>query len=140
MRRKRWKSRRPSKIATPTICIRFVGLSMRSHAVFTWEMRSRLLMLVRLLIFDCSQYNTQAGFPGQQHRKCIQPKVMAMSDLKAQFDAAVAASKTLSERPDNMTLLKLYSLFKQGSKATCRASVRALPKWSGVRNTMPGPS
>jgi acyl-CoA-binding protein len=41
---------------------------------------------------------------------------MAMSDLKAKFDAAVAASKTLSERPDNMTLLKLYSLFKQGSE------------------------
>lgn len=39
-----------------------------------------------------------------------------MSTLKAQFDAAVAASKTLSERPDNMTLLKLYSLYKQGSE------------------------
>ena len=39
-----------------------------------------------------------------------------MSDLKAQFDAAVAASKTLSERPDNMTLLKLYALYKQGSE------------------------
>ena len=39
-----------------------------------------------------------------------------MSDLKAKFDAAVAASKTLSERPDNMTLLKLYALYKQGSE------------------------
>ena len=39
-----------------------------------------------------------------------------MSDLKARFEAAAAASKTLSERPDNMTLLKLYSLFKQGSE------------------------
>ena len=38
-----------------------------------------------------------------------------MSDLKAKFDAAVAKSKTLSERPDNMTLLKLYALYKQGS-------------------------
>ena len=37
-----------------------------------------------------------------------------MSDLKARFEAAVAASKTLSERPDNSTLLKLYALYKQG--------------------------
>jgi acyl-CoA-binding protein len=27
----------------------------------------------------------------------------------------VANSKNLSERPDNMTLLKLYALYKQGS-------------------------
>ena len=35
--------------------------------------------------------------------------------LQAQFDQAVADSKTLPERPDNMTLLKMYSLFKQAS-------------------------
>ncbi|MGH8808800.1 MAG: acyl-CoA-binding protein [Noviherbaspirillum sp.] len=35
--------------------------------------------------------------------------------LQAQFDQAVADSKSLSERPDNMTLLKIYALFKQGS-------------------------
>jgi diazepam-binding inhibitor (GABA receptor modulating acyl-CoA-binding protein) len=38
-----------------------------------------------------------------------------MSDLKTQFEAAVANSKNLSERPDNATLLKLYALYKQGS-------------------------
>lgn len=38
-----------------------------------------------------------------------------MSDLQAQFDAAVASSKNLPERPDNATLLKLYALFKQAS-------------------------
>lgn len=38
-----------------------------------------------------------------------------MSDLKTRFEAAVANSKNLSERPDNMTLLKLYALYKQGS-------------------------
>lgn len=35
--------------------------------------------------------------------------------LQDQFEAAVAASKSLPERPDNMTLLKLYALYKQGS-------------------------
>jgi acyl-CoA-binding protein len=45
----------------------------------------------------------------------LQRKTQTMSDLKAKFEAAVANSKTLSERPDNMTLLKLYALYKQGS-------------------------
>jgi len=38
-----------------------------------------------------------------------------MSDLKAAFDKAMADSKNLSERPDNVTLLKIYALYKQGS-------------------------
>jgi diazepam-binding inhibitor (GABA receptor modulating acyl-CoA-binding protein) len=35
--------------------------------------------------------------------------------LQAQFDAAQAASKNLAERPDNMTLLEIYALFKQST-------------------------
>lgn len=38
-----------------------------------------------------------------------------MSDLQTKFEAAVTHSKNLSERPDNMTLLKLYALYKQAS-------------------------
>ncbi len=38
-----------------------------------------------------------------------------MADLQASFEAAVAASKSLSERPDNQTLLKIYALYKQAS-------------------------
>jgi acyl-CoA-binding protein len=38
-----------------------------------------------------------------------------MSDLQQQFEAAVAESKQLPERPDNSTLLKLYALYKQGT-------------------------
>ena len=38
-----------------------------------------------------------------------------MPTLQKQFEAAVANSKNLSERPDNMTLLKLYALYKQAS-------------------------
>jgi acyl-CoA-binding protein len=38
-----------------------------------------------------------------------------MAKLKTQFDKAVADSKSLSEKPDNATLLKLYALYKQGS-------------------------
>jgi acyl-CoA-binding protein len=38
-----------------------------------------------------------------------------MADLRTQFEQAVADSKNLSERPDNMTLLKLYALYKQAT-------------------------
>ena len=38
-----------------------------------------------------------------------------MSDMKTQFDAAVAASKNLKDRPDNETMLKLYALYKQAT-------------------------
>ena len=38
-----------------------------------------------------------------------------MADLKQQFEDAVAQSKSLPEKPDNMTLLKLYALFKQAT-------------------------
>ncbi|RYX96386.1 MAG: acyl-CoA-binding protein [Comamonadaceae bacterium] len=38
-----------------------------------------------------------------------------MADLNAAFEAAVAGSKNLSERPDNATLLKIYALYKQGT-------------------------
>jgi diazepam-binding inhibitor (GABA receptor modulator, acyl-CoA-binding protein) len=36
--------------------------------------------------------------------------------LKAAFDKAVAESKQLPEKPDNMTLLKIYSLYKQATE------------------------
>ena len=38
-----------------------------------------------------------------------------MADLQAAFEAAIANSKNLSERPDNATLLKIYALYKQAS-------------------------
>ncbi len=38
-----------------------------------------------------------------------------MSDLHTAFTDAVAASKELTQRPDNATLLKLYALYKQAS-------------------------
>jgi diazepam-binding inhibitor (GABA receptor modulator, acyl-CoA-binding protein) len=38
-----------------------------------------------------------------------------VSDLKNRFEAAVANSKKLSERPDNTTLLKIYGLYKQAT-------------------------
>ena len=39
-----------------------------------------------------------------------------MTDLNAAFEAAVKNSTTLSERPDNATLLKLYARYKQATE------------------------
>ncbi|MGI9133760.1 MAG: acyl-CoA-binding protein [Rhodoferax sp.] len=38
-----------------------------------------------------------------------------MATTQSKFDAAVAQSKKLTERPDNATLLKIYALYKQAS-------------------------
>jgi diazepam-binding inhibitor (GABA receptor modulator, acyl-CoA-binding protein) len=37
-------------------------------------------------------------------------------DLQQQFEEAAIASKTLNEKPDNNTLLQLYSLYKQATE------------------------
>jgi acyl-CoA-binding protein len=39
-----------------------------------------------------------------------------MADLKKLFEQAVADSKKLPEKPDNATLLKIYSLYKQATE------------------------
>lgn len=39
-----------------------------------------------------------------------------MSDLHAIFEEAVKNSTSLSERPDNATLLKIYALYKQATE------------------------
>ena len=38
-----------------------------------------------------------------------------MADLKSRFEQAIADSKNLPEKPDNMTLLRIYALYKQAS-------------------------
>ncbi len=42
--------------------------------------------------------------------------------LEALFQEAAVLSKTLTEKPDNETLLKLYSLYKQGSEGDTQES------------------
>ena len=37
-------------------------------------------------------------------------------DIKAQFEAAAAAAKKTKKKPDNATLLKLYSYYKQSTE------------------------
>jgi diazepam-binding inhibitor (GABA receptor modulating acyl-CoA-binding protein) len=40
----------------------------------------------------------------------------APTDLKSKFEAATAAAKQTKKRPDNPTLLKLYSYYKQATE------------------------
>ncbi len=39
-----------------------------------------------------------------------------MSDLSNRFQAAVANSRNISQRPDNATLLTIYALYKQATE------------------------
>lgn len=41
---------------------------------------------------------------------------MSDTDLNAAFQQAVADSKQLPERPDNLTLLRIYALYKQATE------------------------
>jgi len=48
-------------------------------------------------------------------------------DVNAQFEQAVAESKTLSDRPSNDTLLQLYSLYKQATEGDINIDPPANP-------------
>jgi len=45
-----------------------------------------------------------------------------MSELKERFEKAAVAVKSLSERPDDNTMLQLYALYKQGSTGDVQGS------------------
>ncbi|MEI8059399.1 MAG: acyl-CoA-binding protein [Ferruginibacter sp.] len=48
-------------------------------------------------------------------------------ELKELFDKAVADSKNLSAKPDNETLLQLYSLYKQSTEGDINSDVPSNP-------------
>lgn len=48
-------------------------------------------------------------------------------DLKQQFEQAIADSKNLKEKPDNETLLQLYSLYKQATDGDLTADPPSNP-------------
>jgi acyl-CoA-binding protein len=43
-------------------------------------------------------------------------------DLKAKFEAAAAAAKQTKKKPDNATLLKLYSHYKQATEGDVKGA------------------
>ena len=45
-----------------------------------------------------------------------------MADLRIRFEEASRESQTLSERPDNTTLLQLYALYKQATVGNVNTS------------------
>jgi len=44
----------------------------------------------------------------------------APKDLKAKFEAATVAAKKTKKKPDNATLLKLYSYYKQATEGDAK--------------------
>ncbi len=56
-----------------------------------------------------------------------------MADLKATFEKAVADSKSLPEKPDNATLLKIYALYKQATTGDVRRQAPRLLRHGRAR-------
>lgn len=64
-------------------------------------------------------------------------------NLKETFEQAVAGSKSLAQKPDNETLLKLYSLYKQATEGDVNTDPPSNPfdfvnkakheAWSGLK-------
>lgn len=72
---------------------------------------------------------------------------MNPNELTSAFEAAVASTKDLTQRPDNATLLKLYALYKQateGDNATTKPGFSDLvgrakwDAWSSLKGTASG--
>lgn len=54
-----------------------------------------------------------------------------MAELHRPFEAAAAAAKTLPAKPDNQTLVKLYSLYKQATVGDVQGNRPGLPDFVG---------
>jgi acyl-CoA-binding protein len=63
-----------------------------------------------------------------------------MSDLNAAFEAAVKNSTSISERPDNATLLKIYALYKQATEGDNEAKKPSFTDMVGRAKWTPGKS
>lgn len=65
-----------------------------------------------------------------------------MTEINSRFEQASVAAKSLPERPDNDTMLKLYALYKQGSSGDVSGNkpgmfdfvgVAKYEAWKGIR-------
>ena len=55
-----------------------------------------------------------------------------MTELAEKFEQAAAAAKSLPDRPDDATMLKLYALYKQGSAGDVSGSKPGFFDFVGV--------
>jgi diazepam-binding inhibitor (GABA receptor modulating acyl-CoA-binding protein) len=114
---------------TPTIIIRLTSLSMRSHAVSTRDMRRSAAAVIGLLLGRLLSFGNDVGHgrPSSCAARCwvtsavttdfhAQETHAASCPISKPPSKAVADSKQLPEKPDNMTLLKIYALYKQASE------------------------
>jgi diazepam-binding inhibitor (GABA receptor modulator, acyl-CoA-binding protein) len=81
---------------------------------------------------------------GRQSADLILRTPQTVTDLNIAFEAAVASTQDLTQRPDNQTLLKLYALYKQateGDNATTKPGFNDLvgrakwDAWAALKGT-----
>ena len=96
---------------------------MRSQAVSTRDMRSRPAAEVVLMsaalrpvaMEGLAKMLANIGAVNRDFHHDAHAGDTPWPTSQTQFEQAVADSKSLPEKPDNMTLLKLYALYKQAS-------------------------
>ena len=142
---------RSRRISTPQIIIRLLGRSIRSHAVSTLDMRSRLLdhaaSIGHTVRAYCSAFASRAKV-AQWPVRCR--RFHACRDRrkhgrraersKGEIQAATAAAKQTKKKPDNATCSSSIRTTSRRAKATSAAIVRADSISSAARNTTRGPS
>jgi hypothetical protein len=99
---------------TPTIIIRLTSLSMRSHAVSTRDMRSGAAAIGGLLGVRLSAATMLGNIASVNaiftHRR------RSHGRPESRLREGRCRLKSLPEKPDNMTLLKIYALYKQATE------------------------
>jgi acyl-CoA-binding protein len=55
-----------------------------------------------------------------------------MTEINSRFEQASVAAKSLPQRPDNDTMLKLYALYKQGSSGDVTGNKPGMFDFVGV--------
>jgi acyl-CoA-binding protein len=58
--------------------------------------------------------------PDRGRRAAGMPTAPKQQDLRSKFEAAAAAAKQTKKKPDNATLLKLYSYYKQATEGDAK--------------------
>jgi acyl-CoA-binding protein len=69
---------------------------------------------------DSGKSAAKSGAKSASTPKPVAAKADAGGDLKTRFEAAAAAAKQTKQRPDNATMLKLYSYYKQATEGDAR--------------------